>query len=343
MKKVLFATTALIATAGFANAQIIMSGSAEMGLVGGDSVTAGAVTDLPTQFSQNVDISFDLRGMTDGGIAFGADVDLDESAGIAGPETDDGGASVFISGNFGTLTMGDTDGALDAALTEAGNVGNPGSLNDAETGHAGYQGSYGDGSYDGQIVRYDYTFGDFGVHVSAEIDDTDTVDNGYAVAMTYGGAFGGFDLNAGLGYQTFTTDGSWNPGNLGTYNSVGGTPPGVDIDILGASVSIASNGFSAGFVYTDYDTNNAVVTGGHHTGIGLGYSMNAISVHANYGIWELETVGGDLNASGYGIAAAYDLGGGAEIRAGYGHSEFGDISAVDDSSHSYSLGVAMSF
>ena len=36
MKKVLFATTALVASAGFAAADVDLSGSAEIGVVGGD-------------------------------------------------------------------------------------------------------------------------------------------------------------------------------------------------------------------------------------------------------------------------------------------------------------------
>ncbi len=52
---------------------------------------------------------------------------------------------------------------------------NSGSLNDDETMHAGYNGNAAlDGTSDGQIFRYDYSFGDFAVALSAEIDDGDT-------------------------------------------------------------------------------------------------------------------------------------------------------------------------
>jgi outer membrane protein OmpU len=67
MKKVLFATTALIATAGVASADIAMSGSAEFGSAsqaGADSV-----------IYSNANIKFTMSGVTDGGLEFGTSVD----------------------------------------------------------------------------------------------------------------------------------------------------------------------------------------------------------------------------------------------------------------------------
>ena len=46
MKNVLFATTALIATAGIASAEVSLSGSAEMGIIGGDQGIAGYTASL---------------------------------------------------------------------------------------------------------------------------------------------------------------------------------------------------------------------------------------------------------------------------------------------------------
>ena len=52
MKKVLFATTALVASAGIASAQgIALSGMAEMGVVGGDRVGDRGVQGLATRTS----------------------------------------------------------------------------------------------------------------------------------------------------------------------------------------------------------------------------------------------------------------------------------------------------
>ncbi|MBC6437430.1 MAG: porin [Rhodobacteraceae bacterium] len=141
MKKVLYTTTALVALAGTAQAEVSLSGSAKMGIVGGDDDDRND----EVQFWQDVDVTFGLSGTTDNGLTFGASVDLDESIEDTS-KYDDGGTTVFISGGFGTLTMGDTDGALDWAMFEANTAGSPGSIDDAETGHTGYLGSYGDGA-----------------------------------------------------------------------------------------------------------------------------------------------------------------------------------------------------
>jgi outer membrane protein OmpU len=80
MKKVLFATTALVATAGVASADIALSGVAQMGIQGG----SGNAT---TQFVQDIDITFTMSGTADNGTTFGAAIDLDENAAGVGPTT----------------------------------------------------------------------------------------------------------------------------------------------------------------------------------------------------------------------------------------------------------------
>jgi outer membrane protein OmpU len=57
-----------------------------------------------------------MSGTADNGTTFGAAIDLDENA--AGVGTNDAGVAIFISGDLGTLTLGDTDGALDWAMQE---------------------------------------------------------------------------------------------------------------------------------------------------------------------------------------------------------------------------------
>jgi outer membrane protein OmpU len=79
MKKVLFATTALIATAGVAAADITLSGSAEMGIVGGDTLSsAAALVRRDTQVHTDIDVTFSMSGQTDSGLSFGANIDLDD-------------------------------------------------------------------------------------------------------------------------------------------------------------------------------------------------------------------------------------------------------------------------
>ncbi|SFR36320.1 porin [Litoreibacter janthinus] len=318
MKKLLIATTALVSTAGFAAAEVALSGRAEMG------VFRTTATDM--QFFTDIDVTFTMSGETDNGLTFGASVDLDEGGAVSNAtqnNADDGGATIFISGGFGTVTMGDTDGALDWALTEAGNVGNPGSLADDETTHAGYLGSYLDGANDGQILRWDYTSGAFGVAVSLEDDNGSNVAStgiGYAIGFKYALDLSGTTVNFGLGYQKAADA-------VGVAN---------DVKATGLSVSAAfTNGLSAGVTYTDFKNH---ASRDKHYSIGMGYTTGAISVHANYGKFSGVTAAQD--AKGFGVAAAYDLGGGAVVHFGYGS---GKVNAAANSFKTASFGLGLSF
>ncbi|MCG6904705.1 MAG: porin [Rhodobacter sp.] len=326
MKKVLFATTALVATAGIASAQgIEITGSAEMGIIGG-------TRHGETQFLQSVDVRFAMTGETDNGLTFGATIDLDDLSDMAiggSDPVDIGGTNefadftVFLSGSFGTLTMGDTDGALDWALTEVNLVG--GSIDDSETFHGGFNGNgYMDGlgAQEGQVARYDYSFGDFAFAVSAELDDTGVEDPNFGIGGKYSGDLGGISLGVGLGYQT------------------GELAAGFGVDAIGVSVTGSSNGFTGGLNYTNYDFNGSTVD---HWGIGFGYSMDALSIGVNYGVYSF----GAFDNAGFGLAVNYDLGGGAVAQFGYGSTtscEFGNpIQGCTVDEDSFSLGIAMSF
>ena len=305
MKKVLFATTALVASAGFASAEISISGFAEMGVTGGDYYGVGA-DDL--QFHNDIGINVDMSGETDGGLTFGAHMELDDTNGsgaINGHWAADN-ESVFISGAFGTLTLGEIDGAFDKRLSEVALAG--GTIADDETIHAGYNGNSGlDGSQDNQILRYDYTFGDFGFSASLEQDSNGAgSDDIWGVGVSYNADMGGIGLGFGLGYQT---------------NSV--------FDVVGVSLAADfGNGFEAAVNYSDLD---GYMGNDSHIGVGLAYSMDALTVAANWGEYDYVGAG---SQDGYGLLVNYDLGGGATVQAGYGGGDYDD---------SYSLGLSLSF
>ncbi|MGB3553952.1 MAG: porin [Jannaschia sp.] len=349
MKKILLASTALVAFAGAAAAEVTLSGNAEMGLIIGDGGVAA--TDNDIEFHTDIDVTFTMSGETDNGLTFGATIDLDESDGSnsaqgtatvdAGPDgifgtPDDfiitpgtsgssgafsnrsqGGETIFISGGFGTLTAGDTDGALDWALTEV--AFNSGSLGDDETEHAGYNGNSGlDGTYDGQIVRYDYSFGDFGFALSAEIDDNSTADPILGIGFKYTADLGGSAIGFGLGYQA-TEDGAGN-----------------DVDALGVSINGTVAGFAVGVSFLNRDNDVLLADSYDHVGVGIGYTTGAISMSANYGEYDYDD---GLDASGFGLTAGYDLGGGASVQAGYGNSDPRTGADFD----TFSFGVRLNF
>ncbi len=355
MKKLLLASTALVASAGIASAEVSISGMAEMGIFNSDSFNAGAlyiytssssitsiystapsVTDGDTQFFTDIDVTFKMSGETDGGISFGATVDLDENAAFA--PASQGGETIFVSYAGATLTMGDTDGAFDAAMPEVLMAG--GSINDDEE-NAGYNGNSGfDGKGDGQVARFDYAFDAFTLSLSAEqMDNGASDDNIIGVGVKYSGDFNGIAITAGLGYQTGENM-AFAP--MATLNGAGFAIVS-DAEIIGVGVTAGfANGFSAGLNYssTDYDLDGLENT--THMGLGLGYEANALAVGFNYGAYENFAGIEDHDVSGYGLAVAYDLGGGLSAKAGYGSStvELGDDEVQYDS---FSLGLGMSF
>ena len=274
-----------------------------------------------TQFHSDLDVRFTLSGESDNGLTFGATIDLDEigdddPAGVpagdpisANPNNGDPveELAVFVSGGFGTVTLGDVDGALAWALADLEIAA--GAIADDHTEHAGFsEADEFDGLNDGQILRYDYSFGHFGVAASLELDDSGTADDVYGLGLTYGADLGGIALGFGLGYQ----DGG------DTYG-----------DIVGVSVDADfGNGFEAVLNYWDQSAGSLGGTDNDYIGVALGYTVDALSFTVNYGEF-------DTGADGFGLAANYDLGGGAVVQFGYGDSDTG--------TDTFSLGVAMSF
>ncbi|PZX18850.1 outer membrane protein OmpU [Palleronia aestuarii] len=372
MKQILFATTALVASTSFAMADVDISGFAEMGIFGGENTDG---SEIDTQFHTDIDATFSMSGETDNGLTFGASVDLDEQigdnnaddglgeSGATRDDSDDGGATMFVSGSLGTLTMGDTDGAYDFALSES-IIG--ATLRD-DNEHLGYSGNNEmDGLYDGQIVRYDYTFGAFTVAVSAEIDDAPDsglidfdnfdgqgfttneigsfletqaaeIDNDTVLSVggRYQGTFGAADFGVGVGYQRAGNDQIVSI----TTNEAGDAITDVEfeneaVEAYGFSVDFSmENGFQGVLDYSEYDNLAGL---DNHLGLAAGYEFGALLVALNYGKFELED-GGDN--SGYALTANYDLGGGAQLQGGYAQNKPESGEDYDR----FSFGIAMSF
>lgn len=315
MKKVLLATTMLAGTAGFAAAEVAVSGYAEIGVVKTELV-GGIGGSNALQFHQDVEVTFTLSGETDGGLSFGAAIDLDETNVAA---ADDSGTTVFVSGAFGTLTMGDTDGALDWAVQDAGSLT---SLTDDHTTHVAYFSANGfDAAYDNQVARYEYSFGDFGVAISLEQAANGApspLNDNVGIGATYAADFGGTAMRFGLGYQS---------GSNGATNG----------KVWGASVGATfAGGFSGMIGYTDTSL-DGVGNDSSRLGLGITYTTGALSMTANYGNIDPE-VGTTVET--YGLAVNYDLGGGAVVMAGFGS----DVDPVTiGEQNQYSIGLGLSF
>jgi outer membrane protein OmpU len=275
MKKVLLATSALAMMAGAASAEIALSGSARMGLVYDGTLNGGAGE---TFFSSRVRIVFTASGETDTGLSFGASMRADQNGGNS-DGSENGDSTVFISGSFGKLTMGDVGGAADALVGQVSGVGY--GPNDAlqeidflgtEKTAAYYEYSTGALTFGlgaGQTYFDDDADGDF--------DDEDGVD-----ALNIGVKYATDAFSVALGYETTDVE---------------------DALHLGASATFGSATLKARI--TDRDTESEI-----QWATSVDYAIDATTITAFY------TDFGDSDTQHYGLGASYDLGGGASVAGG---------------------------
>jgi len=110
MKKFLLSSAAVILTAGAASADVALSGEATMGMFYDGS---------DWMFDSGIDLTFNLSAVGNNGLSFGATFDAAD-AGAAASGT---AGTVWMSGAFGKLTMGDIDHADEVAVGDLAGVG----------------------------------------------------------------------------------------------------------------------------------------------------------------------------------------------------------------------------
>lgn len=163
MKKVLFATTALIATAGVAAADVSFGGYGRFGA----TYDSSAVTELAStsRFRLNIDGSTEA----DNGLTFGARIRIQDSATTVGVLN---GANFYVKAGGLKVSVGNTPGVIDTqngayaqslGLTALGyhNV----VANSAVNGFWGFDG-YSSGGNGREAVAISYAAGDFSVAAS---------------------------------------------------------------------------------------------------------------------------------------------------------------------------------
>lgn len=262
MKKILFATTALVATAGVAAAEAKVSGAATFGVK--------KVGTADAYFASNIDLKFTGSTETDGGVMLKAIVNIDNfgdnTAGatvysnkgaIADITT---GSNTVVSASAGGLTFsyGDTDGALDKSTTELHRL--PG-LN-FELWSAGV-----DNADDGKIARLDYKVGDVSVALSYA-----GTDKAFGIGVAYSADLGSATLKLGAGYEDGDQGDSWAVSVGSKFGAIdvranisGGSEIG---DKWGLSAQYAANGMSVGANYFDDGNSNWTLFGTYSLGGG---------------------------------------------------------------------------
>ena len=186
MKKLLFASTALVMSAGVAaaNDNISFSGDARMGVTY-DSLRAAPTA--KTQWSARARMTIRMTRTTDSGLQVGATFRVD-NAGAAIGNTAMSDGSVFIAGDFGRLTMGNIAGAVQAAVGNLPNIG----YSELRQGPQWLSNAAGNRT----SVRYEYSMDGFTFYLSSDQLQTGPAKTGYAgIGVKY--TFDGFTVSIG--------------------------------------------------------------------------------------------------------------------------------------------------
>ncbi len=278
MKKVLFATTALVATAGVAAADVTFGGYGRFGIAYNDNdATTG---DSSTDVTSRLRLQIDMTAESDAGVTFGARVRMQQNntdngnspagTGFNGARffARSGGLEVGVGNIYGALEFMPGMYPIDLGLTGLGYDYT------AYNFRGDAYSSGGNGAAGSNGVEVMYSAGDFSVHVSAS-DVSDRI----AAHAAY--TFSGWTI--ALGAQD-----SDNAADTELAASVGGSFGPVDV-----TLAYADNG-TAG---------DRIVLAGRFD---VGAATNV----------EVYVADQDNADTGYGIDFNHDLGGGTSLRGG---------------------------
>ena len=336
MKKILLATTMLVAGASIAAAEVTLSGDARMGIISGFDDPTTTVDEGDVGFTSRARVKFTLSGESDAGLSFGGSFRADNAGGAASGTA----GSVFVSGAFGKLSMGDVDGAALSAVGHIDGVGltGLGDLNESlYLGNGGLNADSTFGTVLGALTAdptalYEYSAGSFSVYASV------TQPN-YVVGTNTTTAFEGDAYAVGAKYSMDAY--SFAVGYEKLDASVGGASV-VDLDHIIAS---ASGSFSNVTVKATYGTADGVVSSSNvdfkQYGLSATYKMDALSLTAFANQKDLDLAGvPSIDLQAVGLGGSYDLGGGASVVGGVVRAKEG---VTGTSETSYDLGLSFAF
>ena len=329
MKKLLLATTALTLSAGVAAADVALSGDARMGITHDSSLTSNK-----TAFTSRARVTFTLSGETDTGVAFGGSFRADNASGAAAGTA----GSVFVSSDFGRLTMGDTSGAAEARNGDLAGVGLTGLGDQNEF-------TYLSNAAAGRpTARYDYSIDGFTFSLSHTNPGVASKVASVGVSYTIEGftvGLGAERQNSSAGTNAVAADGVTFTPAVAAVAAVGRQTH------LVASVGYSMDNISVKAMYGRNQT--AAVTAAENTpGTGVAIAKSSAKQYGLSATGTFDAV--SVTAFGRrdfaedthaGLGASYDLGGGASLRGGVVNTNFN--AAGVKSRTVADLGLAFSF
>lgn len=333
MKKVLFATSALVMTAGVAAAEVAVSGDGRMGMVyDGDDV----------QFSSRARVKFTLTGESDAGLSFGAAFRVDQenySANEYRSAARGSAGAVWISGTYGKLSMGDVVSASEAAIGDLYEVGYTNGTFAGDLEEISYLTGDGANLDQGPSILYEYSVNNISFYASAS-DGVDT-DLGSLTPGADNWNGGDPDTNLPSDKTAYSLAAKYDAGN---WWAALGYAKHDDASELSLGAEAKFNQFSVKGIFVDYEDRFIAAGVEHKQTIGLSaaYQMDAFTVKGYVRQDEIENAfGDDFKPRAIGIGADYDLGGGA-ILAGAIANVDPDVAGIDDETVA-DLGIKFSF
>ena len=332
MKKILLATTFLVATAGFAAAEISFGGSASMGVARQGDMAAVAASGTPAENAAAVAAVTAAQAAFDAESSSANQDALDEAiaardAFAASAAVAAGPFETYSSVNLAVTFSGDTDNGLTFGADFDMTAGRTYTLGDAD-GFGDGSGAFGmptiwvDGAYGklsvsddnfdffddtnaGGDVMYEGTFGVFTVGLIADVDASE-----FSTSLAYASG----NLAASANFDTYSL---WNVEASYTFKVITATIATDEASNSSVKVAYASGPVTASLQYnTDADaaTNDSF-------DVAVGFANNGMSFDAEY----------NTDSQNYTVTAGYDLGGGLALEAGTNYT--GDVM----------IGAAMTF
>ena len=317
MKKLLIATTALVAGASAAAADVTISGYGRFGLQYIEDRGGIGSDEENTQIASRLRMNIDATTETDVGVTFGARFriqhDSGESAGEDGGETNRARFSVGYEGF--NVQVGNVDTAADSvALTYGSEMGfDDNSFGDSQGGFFAYDSDTRRGEFTGIAATYSVS----GVNLYLSYVDT----NQESIL---------------LGEEEIGVAADWTNGQLSVAASYTDNAAGVADDehiFVGAAYTFGEA--TVGLNY--YDWNEAADDLNQVTIYGT-YALGATTLRAY--VSEIDVPGVDTDTA-FGLGADYSLGEGARL-SGSVHSGFGD-NFGDNQGTRADLGVRFDF
>ncbi|GGA19657.1 porin [Neptunicoccus cionae] len=297
MKKVLLATTAIVASASAAAADVTLSGSGRFGIVYDSSRDAAGQS--KTKIERRMTVNIDGTGATDTGLEFGGRIRLRSDEGDTSGAV--GSANIWMGNDMFRITVGNTDGALVNRIAYFdGTVGLTG-LHDADNSFnigtfQSLLNTYSSRGNAGDVVRLDYNVGGFGLSVSTD-STGDHLSNGSEDAIAASYNFG--DWTVAAGYAKNANNATTAAGELDMWSlSAGGQIADFAVNVNYSDLeNVGSKAVLSGSYAFDATTVTAFVAHTDEDSFGSA-GIGATGDETEYGIGFTHSLGGAVLAGG---------------------------------------------